>query len=153
MKVSKIETSDETAVETLETNETSSRAEVPDFLLGDASNPDKSDNTKSHVNSEDLKDLVSVCLSVVVYIHESLTLLTEYEGWILSDADKTLWSTVLKFLLKDIDIKYLPQIVALIGLAMMETTKVFGYMRWKKGHNVGAEVPTVKTGFIDAPVS
>ena len=119
MKVSKVETSDETAVETLETNETSSRAEVPDFLLGDASNPDKSDNTKSHVNSEDLKDLVSVCLSVVVYIHESLTLLTEYEGWILSDADKTLWSTVLKFLLKDIDIKYLPQIVALIGLAMI----------------------------------
>ena len=51
MKVSKVETSDETTVETLETNETSSRSEVPDFLLGDASNPDKSDNTKSHVNS------------------------------------------------------------------------------------------------------
>lgn len=150
MKISKSD-SPAKETETIETDETSSRPEVPDFLLGDASDPDKSDSTNSHVNPEDLKDLVSVCLSVVVYIHESLTLLTDYEGWTLSDADKTLWSTVLKFLLKDIDIKYLPQIIALIGLAMMETTKVFGYMRWKKGHSVGTEVPTTKTGFIDAP--
>ena len=149
MKVSKSNSPAE-ETETIETDETSSRPEVPDFLLGE-SNSGSPGSANSNVNPEDLKDLVSVCLSVVVYIHESLTLLTDYEGWTLSDADKTLWSTVLKFLLKDIDIKYLPQIIALIGLAMMETTKVFGYMRWKKGHNVGAEVPTTKTGFIDAP--
>ena len=148
MKVSKSLPTEQT--ETIETDETSSRPDVPEFLLGGEGS---SDSSKSHVNPEDLKDLVSVCLSVVVYIHESLTLLTEYEGWTLSDADKTLWETVLKFLLKDIDIKYLPQIIAIIGLAMMEFTKVFGYMRWKKTSTTGQEVPTAKTGFIDAPVS
>ena len=147
MKVSKAENKE---VETIDTDETSSRPDVPEFLLGGEGSPGSSDSSKSHVNPEDLKDLVSVCLSVVVYIHESLTLLTEYEGWTLSDADKTLWETVLKFLLKDIDIKYLPQIIAIIGLAMMEFTKVFGYMRWRKTSTIGQEVPTAKTGFIDA---
>ena len=123
MKVSKAENKE---VETIETDETSARPDVPEFLLGGEGSPGSSDSSKSHVNPEDLKDLVSVCLSVVIYIHESLTLLTAYEGWTLSDADKTLWETVLKFLLKDIDIKYLPQIIAIIGLAMMEFTKVFG---------------------------
>ena len=149
MKVSKAENKE---VETIETDETSSRPDVPEFLLGGEGSTGSSDSSKSHVNPEDRKDLVSVCLSVVVYIHESLTLLTEYEGWTLSDADKTLWETVLKFLLKDIDIKYLPQIIAIIGLAMMEFTKIFGYMRWRKTSNVGQEVPTAKTGFIDAPM-
>ena len=147
MKVSKAENKE---VETIETDEISSRADVPEFLLG---SEDSSDTSKSHVDPEELKDLVSVCLSVVVYIHESLTLLTEYEGWTLSEADKALWQNVLRFLLKDIDIKYLPQIIAIIGLAMMEFTKVFGYMRWRKTNIIGKEVPTAKTGFIDAPVS
>jgi len=149
MKVSKAENK-EVETETIETDEISSRADVPEFLLG---SEDSSDTSKSHVDPEELKDLVSVCLSVVVYIHESLTLLTEYEGWTLSEADKALWENVLKFLLKDIDIKYLPQIIAIIGLAMMEFTKVFGYMRWRKTNIIGKEVPTAKTGFIDAPVS
>lgn len=149
MKVSKAENK-EVETETLETDETSARPDVPEFLLGSEGSPDSS---KSHVNPEDLKDLVSVCLSVVVYIHETLTILTEYEGWTLSEADKALWENVLRFLLKDIDIKYLPQIIAIIGLAMMEFTKVFGYMRWRKTNTVGQEVPTAKTGFIDAPVS
>ena len=139
-------------VETIETDETSSRPDVPKFLLGGEGSPGSSDSSKSHVNPEDLKDLVSVCLSVVVYIHETLTILTEYEGWTLSEADKALWENVLRFLLKDIDIKYLPQIIAIIGLAMMEFTKVFGYMRWRKTNIIGKEVPTAKTGFIDAPV-
>ena len=149
MKVSKAENK-EVETETIETDEISSRADVPEFLLG---SEDSSDTSKSHVDPEELKDLVSVCLSVVVYIHESLTLLTEYEGWTLSEADKALWQNVLKFLLKDIDIKYLPQIIAIIGLAMMEFTKIFGYMRWRKTSTIGQEVPTAKTGFIDAPVS
>ena len=149
MKVSKAENK-EVETETIETDEISSRADVPEFLLG---SEDSSDTSKSHVDPQELKDLVSVCLSVVVYIHESLTLLTEYEGWTLSEADKALWENVLKFLLKDIDIKYLPQIIAIIGLAMMEFTKVFGYMRWRKTNIIGKEVPTAKTGFIDAPVS
>ena len=149
MKVSKAENK-EVETETIETDETSARADVPEFLLG---SEDSSDTSKSHVDPEELKDLVSVCLSVVVYIHETLTILTEYEGWTLSEADKALWENVLRFLLKDIDIKYLPQIIAIIGLAMMEFTKVFGYMRWKKTSTTGQEVPTAKTGFIDAPVS
>ena len=149
MKVSKAENK-EVETETIETDETSSRVDVPEFLLGGEGSPDSS---KSHVDPQELKDLVSVCLSVVVYIHETLTILTEYEGWTLSEADKALWQNVLKFLLKDIDIKYLPQIIAIIGLAMMEFTKVFGYMRWRKTSTIGQEVPTAKTGFIDAPVS
>ena len=149
MKVSKAENK-EVETETIETDETSSRVDVPEFLLGGEDSPDAS---KSHVDPQELKDLVSVCLSVVVYIHEALTLLTEYEGWTLSEADKSLWQNVLRFLLKDIDIKYLPQIIAIIGLAMMEFTKVFGYMRWRKTNTIGQEVPTAKTGFIDAPVS
>ena len=149
MKVSKAENK-EVETETIETDETSSRVDVPEFLLGGEDSPDAS---KSHVDPQELKDLVSVCLSVVVYIHETLTLLTEYEGWTLSEADKSLWQNVLRFLLKDIDIKYLPQIIAIIGLAMMEFTKVFGYMRWRKTNTTGQEVPTAKTGFIDAPVS
>ena len=149
MKVSKVENK-EVETETIETDETSSRADVPEFLLG---SEDSSDTSKSHVDPEELKDLVSVCLSVVVYVHESLTLLTEYEGWTLSEADKELWENVLKFLLKDIHIEHLPQIIAIIGLALMESTKVFGYMRWKKSSTIGNEVPTTKTGFIDAPVS
>ena len=149
MKISKAENK-EVETETLETDETSSRPDVPEFLLD---SEDSSDTSKSHVDPQELKDLVSVCLSVVVYIHETLTILTEYEGWTLSEADKALWQNVLRFLLKDIDIKYLPQIIAIIGLAMMEFTKVFGYMRWRKTSSVGQEVPTAKTGFIDAPVS
>ena len=149
MKVSKAENK-EVETETIETDETSARADVPEFLLG---SEDSSDTSKSHVDPQELKDLVSVCLSVVVYIHETLTILTEYEGWTLSEADKALWENVLRFLLKGIDIKYLPQIIAIIGLAMMEFTKVFGYMRWRKTSTIGQEVPTAKTGFIDAPVS
>ena len=148
MKVSKAENK-EVETETIETDEISSRADVPEFLLGSEGS---SDTSKSHVDPQELKDLVSVCLSVVVYIHETLTILTEYEGWTLSEADKALWQNVLRFLLKDIDIKYLPQIIAIIGLAMMEFTKIFGYMRWRKTNIIGKEVPTAKTGFIDAPV-
>jgi hypothetical protein len=149
MKISKAENK-EVETETLETDETSARVDVPEFLLGSEGS---SDTSKSHVDPQELKDLVSVCLSVVVYIHETLTILTEYEGWTLSEADKSLWENVLRFLLKDIDIKYLPQIIAIIGLAMMEFTKIFGYMRWRKTSTIGQEVPTAKTGFIDAPVS
>ena len=149
MKVSKAEDK-KVETETIETDETSARPDVPEFLLG---NESSSDTSRSHIDPQELKDLVSVCLSVVVYIHETLTILTEYEGWTLSDADKALWENVLRFLLKDIDIKYLPQIIAVIGLAMMEFTKVFGYMRWRKTSTIGQEVPTAKTGFIDAPVS
>ena len=149
MKVSKANDK-KVKTETIETDETSARPDVPEFLLGSESS---SDTSKSHIDPQELKDLVSVCLSVVVYIHETLTILTEYEGWTLSEADKALWENVLKFLLKDIHIEYLPQIIAVIGLAMMEFTKVFGYMRWRKTNSVGQEVPTAKTGFIDAPVS
>ena len=152
MKVSKAENK-EVETETIETDEISSRADVPEFLLGGEGSPSSPNSSKSHVDPEELKDLVSVCLSVVVYVHESLTLLTEYEGWTLSEADKELWENVLKFLLKDIHIEHLPQIIAIIGLALMESTKVFGYMRWKKSSTIGNEVPTTKTGFIDAPVS
>ena len=139
----KIETE---AVETDDTQPLPDAPDIPDFLTGkDDAKP------KSHVSVEDLADLVSMCLSVVVYIHESLVLVTDYDKFALNEADQALWRTVLKFLFKDIDIKYLPVVIAIAGIGMMETMKVMGYFKWKKGMTSDQAVPTAKKGFVDAP--
>ena len=57
MKVSKVENK-EVETETIETDETSARVDVPEFLLGSEGS---SDTSKSHVDPQELKDLVSIC--------------------------------------------------------------------------------------------
>ena len=134
--------------EPVETDEAEPLEDIPDFLTAKGADP----KPESHISVDDLTDLVSMCLSIVVYVHDSLVLVTDYEGFALDEADQTLWRTTLKFLLKDVDIKYLPQIIAMVGLVMMESMKVFGYMKWKKGQAI-AQPATEKKGFIDAPTS
>jgi hypothetical protein len=81
-----------------------------------------------------------ILVSLVANIHDKAAEATRYDGWRLSDNDIKLWTKVLRFLLKKLPSKDWPLAIAVVSLAISESMKFVGYMKFRR-ETMPAHVP------------
>ena len=79
--------------------------------------------------------------SLVANIHTGLATATEYPGWALDDKEEEQYDNTLGMILEPLlqRVEYLPLVLGILSLATIESFKVIGYLKWKKGKEKAKE--------------
>ena len=109
--------------------------------------PTSADAASTHALAGKLDELAYGAISG---LHLSLAQLTGWEGWAFTPADEDAWRTLLRPALAGLDPKKWGLGFALMGVAMLETGRVVGYMRWRKAH-APAPVPHARPATVRPP--
>ncbi len=112
------------------------REEAPPSWLKEgteAAAPPEPENKGNDESADILVELVSS-------VHSKLAEATRYDGWLLSENDIRLWTKVLRFLLRKLPSKDWPLAIAVVSLAISESMKFVGYMRFRRENTVAAPV-------------
>ncbi len=107
-----------------------------------APDPDPSPTVESP-SAAPIGSLDALAYGAISGLHLSLAQLTGWEGWAFTSADEDAWRTLLRPMLAGLDPKKWGLAFALLGVAMLETGRIVGYMRWRKAH-APAPVPPAK---------
>ena len=94
--------------------------------------------------------LDALAYGAIAGLHASLAELTGWEGWRFTPADEDAWRALLRPLLAGFDPKKWGVAFALIGVAMLETGRLVGYLRFRRSR---APPPTRATAPQPRPAS
>ena len=76
--------------------------------------------------------LDALAYGAIAGLHSSLAELTGWEGWRFTPADEDSWRALLRPLLVGIDPKKWGIAFAILGVAMLETGRLVGYLRYRR---------------------
>jgi len=94
------------------------------------------------------KEAVDILAGAVDLLHDRAAVYTHYEGWRLTEKELRLWEKVLRFLLRRFDMKDWDIIITLVALVMAESSKLFGYLQFRRQKGAGAKESTDKGDVI-----
>lgn len=89
-----------------------------------------------------LGSLDALAYGAISGLHASLAELTGWEGWRFTSADEDAWRALLKPMVASLDPKKWGLVFALVGVAMLETGRLVGYLRFRRS---SASPPPRKT--------
>ena len=75
---------------------------------------------------------------LIVFLHAKAATTTHYEGWRLDPDEADMWEEVMQFLFKGIEVKNLGIYVVVAMLMVTETTKVSGWLKYRRWPPKGA---------------
>lgn len=85
------------------------------------------------INFTEIDKLLSLGIDI---FHDALPGITQvngmqYDGWVLTSKEKEFYDVLAKNVVAMIDVKYLPLIIILVIVTVIETGKVGGYIAWR----------------------
>lgn len=93
--------------------------------------PDPSPSVESP-SAAPIGSLDALAYGAISGLHLSLAQLTGWDGWAFTPADEDAWRALLKPALAGLDPKKWGLAFALIGVAMLESGRVAGFLKWRR---------------------
>ena len=126
---------DETPTEPLEGPEDSSEGEPPkSWLTEEGGEAPPTPTSAKNVGAARL------LARLVAFLHARLAAFTHYAGWRLDEEEREMWEEILGYALKDVDVKNLGIYVVAVMLLISETSKVGGYLAYRRTFVSSADV-------------
>ena len=69
---------------------------------------------------------------LIVFLHAKAATTTRYEGWRLDADEADMWEEVMRFLFKGVEVKNLGIYVVVAMLMITESTKVSGWLKYRR---------------------
>lgn len=99
--------------------------------------PEQNVEPVSSADKETQEGAVDILVGSIDLLHDRAADSTHYEGWRLSPKEIELWRKVLRFMLRRLKMKDWDLVVAIVGLVIAESSKVMGYMQFRKSGGIG----------------